>query len=133
MYKIKTKILFLLPIIFSFFICLPVLADDYTIGGATGNLGKVVNVNTGIEQRELLGASGYLVVIVKGLLGATGFVFFILMLYGGFLWMTARGDETKVDKGRDTIIQAVIGLAVIVAAYAITQAIINIALSGKTG
>lgn len=57
---------------------------------------------------------------IKALLSVIGLVFLILMVYAGILWMTARGDESKVEKARDIIQAAVIGLFVTVSAYAIT-------------
>lgn len=48
-------------------------------------------------------------------------IFFLLMVYGGFLWMTAHGDSSQVDKAKDTIIAAVIGIIVVLASYAITN------------
>ena len=42
------------------------------------------------------------------------------MLYAGFLWMTSSGDETKVTKAKGLMVNAVIGLAIVLAAYAIT-------------
>ena len=49
-----------------------------------------------------------------------GVLFFILMIYGGFIWMTARGNEQQVEKARDLIAAAIIGLIIVLAAYAIT-------------
>ena len=46
-------------------------------------------------------------------------IFIVLMLYGGYNWMTATGESQKVDKAKDTIRRAVIGLIVIVGSYAI--------------
>lgn len=48
-------------------------------------------------------------------------IFFILMVYGGFMWMTAHGDSGQIDKAKDTIIAAVIGIIVVLASYAITN------------
>jgi hypothetical protein len=48
-------------------------------------------------------------------------IFFVLMVYGGFLWMTAHGDSGQIDKAKDTIIAAIIGIIVVLAAYAITN------------
>lgn len=52
-------------------------------------------------------------------------IFFLLMVYGGFLWMTAHGDSSQVDKAKDTIIAAVIGIIVVLASYAITNFVFN--------
>ncbi len=58
--------------------------------------------------------------IVGAALAFIGILFFILMIYGGFLWMTARGNEQQVEKAKELIIAATIGLIIILAAYAIT-------------
>ena len=49
-----------------------------------------------------------------------GVIFLILMIYGGFTWMMARGNQQEVDKSKDLIFSAVIGLTIVLAAYAIT-------------
>jgi len=50
-----------------------------------------------------------------------GVVFLGMMIYAGYLWMLARGNEQEVEKAKNIIIYAVIGLVVVLAAYAITQ------------
>ncbi len=57
---------------------------------------------------------------IKAILSIIGLIFLILMVYAGIMWMTARGDEGKVEKARDIIEAAIIGLFVTVSAYAIT-------------
>lgn len=57
-------------------------------------------------------------------------IFFVLMVYGGFLWMTAHGDSGQVDKGRETIIAAVIGIIIVVASYALTAFIMTAPTGG---
>ncbi|MBU0636943.1 hypothetical protein KKH16_01905 [Patescibacteria group bacterium] len=49
-----------------------------------------------------------------------GVVFLILIIYAGFTWMTAGGDEEKINKAKDTIQRAIIGLIIILCSYAIT-------------
>ena len=58
--------------------------------------------------------------IVGAILAFVGVIFFILMVYGGFTWMLARGNEQEVAKAKDMIFSAVIGLIIVLAAYAIT-------------
>lgn len=48
-------------------------------------------------------------------------LFFILTLYGGFVWMTARGNEESTKKALNIITAAVIGIIVVLSAYAITR------------
>lgn len=63
--------------------------------------------------------------IIKPILGLIGLGFFILMIYGGVLWMIAGGNETIVKKAQSILTSAVIGAIIIIAAYAITNAILN--------
>ena len=49
-----------------------------------------------------------------------GVIFLILIIYGGFSWMTARGNEQEVTKAQGLIQQAVIGLIIVLMAYAVT-------------
>jgi hypothetical protein len=63
--------------------------------------------------------------IITIVLGLLGILFLVLMVYAGFLWMTAQGDEEKVAKATKMITAAVIGLIIIIAAYSITYFIFN--------
>lgn len=53
-------------------------------------------------------------------LSLVGVVFLVLMVYGGFLWMTAAGDSEKVKKAKGIIVNAIIGIVIVMAAYTIT-------------
>ena len=59
--------------------------------------------------------------IVGILLSFVGVLFFILIIYAGVMWMTAAGNEQQVSKAKDIIIAAVIGLVIVLSAYAITN------------
>ncbi len=91
-------------------------ASPYTQGGQTtaGDLPKLV---------------GNLIAQAITLLGA---VLLVMLLWGGFLWMTAGGEGEKVKKAKAIIQNAIIGLVIIVAAYAIANFVIA-ALSNATG
>lgn len=59
--------------------------------------------------------------IIGVALSFVGVLFFILVVYGGFLWMTARGNEDQVGKAVSIITQASIGLVIVATAYLITR------------
>lgn len=59
-------------------------------------------------------------VIIKTALQLIGIIFLVLIMYAGFLWMTAGGSEDNVTKAKKIISASVIGLAIVVSAYAIT-------------
>ncbi|OGF31063.1 hypothetical protein A3H09_01220 [Candidatus Falkowbacteria bacterium RIFCSPLOWO2_12_FULL_45_13] len=56
-------------------------------------------------------------------LAFVGVIFFLLILWAGFGWMLAKGNEQKITEAKETIITAVLGLIVILGAYAITALI----------
>lgn len=63
--------------------------------------------------------------IINWGLGILGLFFLILMLYGGFLWMSAQGNEESVTKAKKVIMGAVIGLVIILASYGTSYYIFN--------
>ena len=85
----------------------------------------------GLEDTPLIEVIANLISIIMGLLGM---IAVILMLYGGFIWMTAAGDDDKVKKAKNIIITATIGIIVIFAAWALaTFAIDYLATGAITG
>lgn len=63
--------------------------------------------------------------IIKYLFTFLGIIFLALIIYGGFLYMTAGGDSEQTGKAKDIIISATIGLAIILASYAFTYFVIE--------
>ena len=70
--------------------------------------------------------------IIKTVLQFLGIILLILILYGGFLWMTSGGEEEKTAKAKKIITSAVIGVVIIVLAYAITYFVMNNLIKGAT-
>jgi len=58
--------------------------------------------------------------IIKLLLSLLGVIFLVLMMYGGFKWMTAQGNETNISEAKNLIRAAIIGIIIVAAAYAIS-------------
>lgn len=54
------------------------------------------------------------------MMSTLGISFFTLMIYGGFSWMIARGNEAEVEKAKKIITNGFWGLVVVFIAYAIT-------------
>jgi hypothetical protein len=63
--------------------------------------------------------------VIQVALSFLGVIFLILMIYGGFLWMTASGNEEKVSKARKILTAAIIGLIIVIGAYAITELVMS--------
>lgn len=64
--------------------------------------------------------TGTIRTIVTTVLGFVAIAFFVLVLYGGFVWITARGKEDKVEEAKGILEAAAIGLAIVASAYALT-------------
>ncbi len=89
-----------------------VLAQDPgAMLGKTGSTAGLKNVDTS----QLVGQ------IIKGFIGFMGTVFMLLIVYAGFLWMTAQGNEEKITKAKNTIQSSVIGLLIVALSYVIVQ------------
>ncbi len=67
------------------------------------------------------GVPGIIGTVVGAALSFIGILFFVLIIYGGITWMTAAGNETQISKAKNLIISAIIGLIIVLAAYAITS------------
>ncbi|MCX6796280.1 MAG: hypothetical protein NTW06_02155 [Candidatus Falkowbacteria bacterium] len=80
---------------------------------------KSVRQNSGYADVDETGAASLAGSIVKVFFSILGIIFIVLMLYGGYNWMIAAGDNAKVEKAKDTIKRAVIGLIIVVSAWAI--------------
>ena len=63
--------------------------------------------------------------IINGVLGIVGSLALVMFIYGGFVWMLAAGSNEKVQKGKDILVWATIGLVVIFAAFAIVDFILR--------
>jgi hypothetical protein len=70
--------------------------------------------------------------ILRTALGLLGVIALGIVLYGGFLWMTAGGDEEKVGTAKKILVNGVIGLAIILSAFSITMFVLS-KLSEVTG
>ncbi len=53
-----------------------------------------------------------------------GVIAMVILIYGGYTWMTARGEEQKVEKAKALITNTIIAIIVIFSAYAIVKLII---------
>lgn len=84
--------------------------------------------STGLGQADLKETIGNL---IKVFLGFLGIVAVIIVLMGGFKWMTASGNEDKVSDAKKMLIAGVIGLAIILSAYAITEFIVSSVLEAS--
>lgn len=70
--------------------------------------------------------------LINVALGFLGIVAVIIILFGGFKWMTAGGNDEKVGEAKRLIIAGIIGLAIILSAYAITTFVLSSLIAATT-
>ena len=118
-YKMGARIS-VLPIVFAPKMALAV--GETGLKGAKTQLGEIgteLGGDTPDSLTELIGG------LINALFGVMGIVFVVLTVYAGYLYMTAQGDKENTEKAKKLLGQAVIGLVIIVAAYAIAQFVID--------
>ncbi len=115
----RIKIIFVLPLLFLGLLIggTTVLADiaDETGLSETGEAAGLSDVSVYVY----IGAS------INAFLGVLGIIFLIIALYAGFTWMTAGGDMEKVTKARQWLINSIIGLIILLSAYALSNFVIS--------
>src|SRR4051812_49390572 len=63
--------------------------------------------------------------VIKLLLLFTAAIAILFIIIGGYQYITSAGNEESAEKGRKTLVNAVIGLAIIVMSYAIVNVVTN--------
>lgn len=116
----KTKLLiFLIFILFSIFqASTTVLAIEGSgCSGGTCTLDNPLGKIT--TPQQIIGK------IISAVLGIVGSIALIMFIYGGLTWMMAAGNAQNVDKGKNILMWATIGLVIIFSAYALTKFVLN--------
>jgi hypothetical protein len=94
-------------------------AQEPAVTGNRGQLARTFGSSATPDLRVMIAR------FIKVFLGLLGIVFVILLILAGWQLMTAQGSSDAIGKATDKIKTAVIGLVIIVSAYALTNFIIN--------
>lgn len=91
---------------------------------ATGtlDLGLTYGADTGLGNTDIRTT---IAKIIKTAMSLLGIVATVIVLIGGFKWMTAGGNDDQVGEAKKWIFSGVIGLAIILSAYALSSFVIN--------
>jgi len=69
--------------------------------------------------------SNYAANLVQALLSFLGIIFLVLLIYGGYFYLTSAGNEEKVKKGKNIIKTAIVGFVIVLSGYTLTTFIAN--------
>jgi uncharacterized membrane protein YwzB len=108
--------------IFTFLVVLPTqaaLLNDTKKNEYNNNISNLVAM-TEYSQATL---EDNISTVIKIALSLLGTIFVVLMFLAGNDWMQAAGNEEKIKKSKQTILNLVIGLILVLAAYALSSAL----------
>jgi len=117
--KIKFKKLIFILAAFTLFLSVGFCQAAFLKDGVTNKIGDQVNFSADAYDKSA-NAFTLTQTIINAFLSIVGVLLLIYLLYAGYNWMTAQGEEEKVEKAKDTIKRAITGIIIIVAAYAIS-------------
>jgi len=87
------------------------------IGGLAADVAGKAGYDTGVTEFTLSQTVGG---IIRTVLSVIGVIFLALTVFAGFLWMTAAGNDDKIDKAKKILTSSAIGLAIVVSSYGLT-------------
>lgn len=90
----------------------------------------MVNDPLGVNYGSYTGLSNQdvrisVALIIKFILGFLALIFLILTLYAGFTWMTSAGNDDQITKAKNILWGAVVGIVIVLFAYAITEFVVK--------
>ena len=98
-------------------------ASGESLTAATDSTSSTASVTeTGLGTSDVRSTIAQIIRVAMGLLGIVAVV---IILIGGFKWMTAGGNEDQVGEAKKWIFSGVIGLVIILSAYALASFIIT--------
>ncbi|MCX6799658.1 MAG: pilin [Candidatus Falkowbacteria bacterium] len=95
-------------------------------GGKAGDLGSATGLGNK-DPRDIIAG------VINTVLGFLGVVAVCIILLGGFKYMTAAGEQAKVDEAKKLIISGIIGLVIILSAFGIATFVIGQLVTTTTG
>ena len=125
----KLKKIFATLAMFSMLLA-PAVAMAQTPDVTPNDLGIQYGEATGLGNKPL---QVTIASIIRTAMGLLGIVAVVIILIGGFTWMTSGGNEEGAEAGKKWIFSGIIGLAIILTAYAIATFVINSLVTATTG
>ncbi len=99
------------------------IQEDMDLSDAFGQPLDTVREQAGYKQSSSIEEK--LGLIMNMIFALLGVIFIIFIIYSGYLWATAGGNEEKVKKAKDNIYRTTIGLIIVLTAYAISRFVLT--------
>jgi len=108
-----------------------VWAGQVLAQGADMGIDRAANI--GLQEAPQDDVRVFIVEAVRYFITFLGIIAVAIIMYAGFLWMTSGGDPEKINRAKSALINASIGLIIIISAFAIVSFIINLMDGGGGG
>ncbi|MBU1705813.1 DUF4215 domain-containing protein, partial [Patescibacteria group bacterium] len=124
----RSKLTFLSGFIFTLLIgagllfAVPALAQAVDLNA----FGQAAGFSTDLDIRVMIAR------LIRTAISFAGIILVIMIIYGGFMWMTSAGAPDRIDKAKKILTNAAIGLVIVIASFAITSFILG-ALTDAVG
>jgi len=109
------------------------LAVDLDLWGTEGNadlsedyVGEATGLTKDKDPRQIASS------LIKIALGFLGIMAVVIILIGGFKWMSAGGNEEQVTEAKQWMYSGVVGLLIILASYALASFVLNQLIAATT-
>ena len=93
----------------------------------TGQGGEICKLENPIPATE---ATDIIKIVISAALGIIGSFALLMLVWGGFQWLTSAGNPEKVSAGTQTMVWALIGVMVVLASYVLLSTFLDF-LTGK--
>ena len=104
----------------------PVLAAH----GAFNNVG--CDTSSGLNCSNITNVNGLIKVVINWMLGIAFGIAVLFLIIGGFWYVTSAGNEETAEKGKGTVINAIIGIVIIILSYVIINVVSNLVASNSS-
>ena len=96
--------------------------------GVSGGLSRISShfPNTGNLNRPDASVTDVLLWVIDILLILSGIIAVLFIIIGGFWYITSAGDSEQAEKGKTTLVNAIIGIVVVVLSFVIITVITNL-------
>jgi len=107
------------------------LLGNFTLAASAPDVGLNYAEGTGLSNTQDIRVT--IANIIRIILGFLGIIAVGLIMYAGWLWMTSEGNEEKIEQAKKILQNAIIGLIIILSAFAIVSFVLNVLGGGSGG
>ncbi|MBL8029733.1 MAG: hypothetical protein JNN11_00605 [Candidatus Doudnabacteria bacterium] len=86
----------------------------------------------GVNCNQTQTVSGLIKLVINWMLALAGLIAVLFLIIGGFWYITSAGNEEQAEKGKGTVINAIIGIVIIVLSWVIVNVVSRLVSSNST-